>query len=112
MRPQARRLCPKTISFLLYFTHATRGSARDPLINRNATVFAAKPAVFLRPGPAAEKAGLRLVRAGRGAHFQGEDVRKTRIQGRGHEKKETKRRPVHVSPMKKSEKRTLFRVID
>ena len=97
MRPQARRLCPETISFLVYFTHATRGSARAPLINRNATVFAAKPAVFLRPGPASENAGPRLAGAGRGAHFQGEDVRKTRIQGWGHEKKETKRRPVNVS---------------
>ena len=97
MRPQARRLCPETISFLVYFTHATRGSARAPLINRNATVFAAKPAVFLRPGPAPENAGLRLAGAGRGAHFQGEDVRKTRIQGWEHEKKETKGRPVDVS---------------
>ena len=96
MRPQARRLCPETISFLVYFTDATRGSARAPLINRNATVFAAKPAVFLRPGPAAEKARLRLVGAGRGAHFQGEDVRNRRIRGWGTKKKETKRRAVYV----------------
>ena len=49
---------------LIYFNTATRGSARDPLINRNATVFAAKPAVFLRPGPASENFGHPIGRSG------------------------------------------------
>ena len=45
------------------------------------------------------------------AHFQGEDVRKMRIRGWGHEIKETKRLPVYVSCMRKSTKTTLFRLI-
>ena len=100
--------------FFSYLFHrlplATRTAT--PLINRNATVFAAKPAVFLRPGRQSQGPGLRLAGSGRGAHFQGEDVRKMRIRGWGHKIKETKRLPVYVSMMRKSTKTTLFRLID
>ena len=64
MRPQARLLRPASISFRVDLRSATRDSARAPLININATVFAAKAAVFLRPGPASENSGHPIGRSG------------------------------------------------
>ena len=98
--------------FRTYFSTATRGSVD----RRKCKVFRRKTGSFLASGrsprnPRAADWPERVAVPG-GARFQGEDVQNARIPGRGHEKKETKRRPVHVSPMKKSEKRTLFRVID
>ena len=78
--------------------------------------FRRKSGSFLASGP-----GLRKLRAPDwpervavpgGAHFQGEGVQNTRIQGWGMEEKETKRLPVCVSSMRKSTKTALFRVID
>ena len=98
--------------FRTYFSTATRGSVG----RRKCKVFRRKTGSFLASGrtprnPRAADWPERVAVPG-GARFQGEDVQNARIPGRGHEKKETKRRPVNVSAMKKSEKRTLFRVID
>ena len=83
---------------------------------RKCNSFRRKSGSFLASGP-----GLRKLRAPDwpervavpgGAHFQGEDVQTTRIQGWARKKKETKRRPVGFSIKKKSTKTALFRVIE
>ena len=102
----------RELLFLIYLRTATRGSVDQQKCNS----FRRKTGSFLASGP-----GLRKLRAPDwpervavpgGAHFQGEGVQNTRIQGWGMEEKETKRLPVCVSSMRKSTKTALFRVID
>ena len=116
MQPRARRLCPETIVFPSLFRACHSRLRSGSVDQQKCNSLRRKSGSFLASGP-----GLRKLRAPDwpervavpgGAHFQGEDVQTTRIQGWARKKKETKRRPVGFSIKKKSTKTALFHVIE